>query len=222
MRSLEELNVAKKFLNVDLTCFEFNADLYQNLTLFVEKLYEFYGEISISVDFDMSSFTEACLCVTLYNLPVFFKVNQNSLVRIATAPVDSSQNADVDDFWLKVDGCYMQKTFVGDEQLPALLKKIKVFMYKNFIHESRSHYDYQSKQVELQTKEVSRKITNLIWQAPLSGVIYTLLQMGELELDLTNVDFLITLILNTGLAMGFLVGIEALIDKFKDEIYKHR
>ena len=217
MRSLEELNVAKKFVNVDLACFEFNADLYQNLTLFVEKLYKFYGEISISVDFEMSSFTEACLCVTLYNLPVFFKVNQNSLVRIATAPVDSNQNADVDDFWLKVDGCYMQKTCVGnDSNLDVCLDHTAKLM-------RQMSEDFYCKLSELREREViavtntiENRINSLLWKAPLMAAAWTLLSY-EREIVLNDLDFLLTLMVNTGLSTSILLIVDQLISKIKNE-----
>ena len=216
MRSLEELNVAKKFLNVDLTCFEFNADLYQNLTLFVEKLYEFYGEISIAIDFDMSSFTEACLCVTLYNLPVFFKVNQNSLVRIATAPVDSSQIADVDDFWIKVNGCYMQKTFVGyDSNLDVCLDqtaKLMRQMSKNFYTKIA---ELREREVIEVTHNIENRINSLLWKAPLMAVIWTLTSY-EREILLNDLDFLLTLVINTGLSTSVLLIVDQLISKFKN------
>ena len=217
MSSFEELNIAKKPLNLDLSCFEFNSDLYKNLTSFVNKLHEFYGEILISIDFDMSSFTEACLCVTLYNLPVFFKVNQNSLVRVATASVDSNQDSQVDDFWIKVNGCYMQKTFVGnDSNLDVCLDHTGKLMRQM----SESFYcklsELREQEVIAVTNTIENRIHSLLWKAPLMAAAWTVLSC-EQEIVLNDLDFLLAFMVKTGLSTSLLLIVDQLISKLKNE-----
>jgi len=215
MRNLDTLDLNKKFLDVELSCFEFNLELHQNLVKFIKRLRDFYGDVSISIDFEFSSFTDACLKVELYNLPVFFKINQNSLVKIATSTV--ADDVDVGDFWLHSDGCLVQKTYVDDENLEFIFKKIKEFLHRNFLSLSQTINTYKERELEQMRQDVSRRVDNVLIAAPLISALYTYFTASSEELSLTEIDFLLKLILNTGLAMGFLVCVETLVDKLKNE-----
>ena len=212
-----------------LECFKFNnPKLYQVSLSFLDKLrsaFSSFPNLNFQVERDMFKFAslngekrvvELCISMNLFNLPVFFRINQNSLVLVVTSI--QMCNFKPNTSWINYEGCYLQKTFLEDPDLGQVFSELIILMEgfsRNLMKEIA-----QKQQDVLQKKQevLNRSNNDLVWQAPLIASICSLLMSEEISLDsLTNNEFLIRLLLNTGLTASMLVGIEWLLDKIKNE-----
>lgn len=84
--SLDSLACVSSDFRRDVSCFEFNKDLYSGLNDLIRDLCEFCVPVSLDINFDCSSFGSVCLEVILAgyeNNPVFFKICEEGSLRIA-------------------------------------------------------------------------------------------------------------------------------------------
>ena len=217
--------------NVDsqLDCFKYNnPSLFKVSTKLLSKLRSFFGHYpNLNIQLEKDSFkfikvngeqtiVELCLSISLFNLPVFFKVNQNSLILVMTSVQMTSYKPH--ESWLAYKGNYVRKILVDDPSLDDLLLDTQYLMqyYSHSLMQDVSVIQQEMMVRKIQTLDKSK--SDIVLRAPLVATISTILMSDELNLDsLTNLEFMIRLLLNTAIASSMLVGIELLIDKFKNE-----
>lgn len=207
-------------LEQQLECFKYNnPQLYRESLLFVNKLRAYFSTFSnmnLNLEKSMTNLEVICLKMQLFNLPVFFRIQQNSLVTVMTSI--EMCNYVPDDSWFMDNGCYIKSTSVNDPKLSEVFMDITDIM-EGFSQKLMQEVARKRKQIlSLQSNSNYHKSYNLIWQAPLiSSFVTTLLVDDSSNIDLTNIYFLLDLIINTGLALGFLIGIEWFIKQIQYE-----
>ena len=221
---MQKLNVVETLeepvLEQQLECFKYNnPELYRESLLFINKLrayFNTFSNVTISLEKGMTNLQEICLKMQLFNLPVFFRIHQNSLVTVMTSI--EMCNYVPDESWFKFNGCYIKSTSVNDPKLFDVFLDITNIM-EGFCQKLMQEVARQRKQIlSLQSHSNNHKSHNLIWQAPLISSLVTILLVDDSsDIGLTNINFLLDLIINTGLALSFLIGMESFIKKIQYE-----
>ena len=184
---------------------------FPNLNFQIEK--EMFKTVSINGE---PTIVELCISMNLFNLPVFFRINQNSLILVMT----SVEMCDFvpNESWLKYSGCYVQKTFLEDPKLLNVFRDTVILM-EGFSQSLMKDIAIKQQEILLAKAQIlNSKNYELVWQAPLIASISSLIMSDEISTEhLTNIEFLIQLLLNTGVTASLLVTIDWLLDKIKNE-----
>ncbi len=217
MNNFEITTASKKpLLDTQLEGFKYNnPNLYMVSTAFVAKLrayFQRFGVNDIVLEKDMTSMHEICISMKLFNLPVFFRINQNSLILVMTSIEMCDYQADTS--WLNYQGCLVQKTYLEDPKLSEVFLDTLTLM-EGFSQSLMREVAKARKQIlDVQKQHLEQKDSDLVWKAPLIATIITILTMDDKSISaISDIDFIITLLLNTGLVSSFCIGMDFL---FKD------
>lgn len=225
MNSINSLDYRLPSIEEHLELFVYNPELYKNAKKFVGDLrlyFSKYQNVEISL-FGVSNIkdsegidyaTEICLRMDLFGLPVFFEINQNSYIRVLTSP--AFENQEISDFWFQYQDCLIKVTDVNDPEMPIVFNEILSLME----HMSRlvcvEFHNENQAVITNEIQKVKKKSLNVLYQAPVLATILTLLLQDEYsQVSLTDRQFLLDLISNTGLVALTLSGLDYLGVKLK-------